>query len=273
MPGLNDLLPLFDRGDRLTSDWVSQVSRQLNGLSNAGDAQQLLTVGKRQYRGVGGRRPIEPDLVLVRNDTGAALTAEHPVVGLGDTLVLPSDVETVVHRFPPAFAGETPDSGHEGKFAVLLGPVSDGGWQLGIVSGVVWVKILVEDEDSLYADISKNNATRLKTAVNGAAQILWIDPDAADPDERWALVRLSNPGVLIRDAELTANLSAASNSKTGATTAAAKFLVPDPDNPGDLKDGDAFTVTNRSLDATGLSGDYIVVAKIAGEWRPIWIDC
>lgn len=77
----------------------------------------------------------------------------------------------------------------------------------------------------------------------------------------------------IRDAELTANLSAASNSKTGATTAAAKFLVPDPNNAGDLMDGDAFTVTNRSLDLTGLSGDYIVVARIAGEWRPIWMDC
>lgn len=80
-------------------------------------------------------------------------------------------------------------------------------------------------------------------------------------------------GQLLWDAELTANLSAASDSSTGAATANAKFLVPDPDNPGDLMDGDAFTVTNRSLDATGLSGDYIIVARIGNEWRPIWIDC
>lgn len=78
---------------------------------------------------------------------------------------------------------------------------------------------------------------------------------------------------LVRDAELTASLSAASNSKTGASTAAAKFLVADPDNPGDLMDGAAFTVTNRSLDASGLSGDYIIVARIGDEWRLIWIDC
>lgn len=77
----------------------------------------------------------------------------------------------------------------------------------------------------------------------------------------------------IRDAELTANLSPASNSKTGASTASAKFLVPDPDNDGDLMDGDTFTVTNRSLDASGLNGDYIVVARVSGEWRPIWMDC
>lgn len=80
-------------------------------------------------------------------------------------------------------------------------------------------------------------------------------------------------GLLMLDAELTANLARASNSKTGATTAAAKLLVPDSDNPGDLKDGQTITVTNRSLDSSGLSGDYIIVAQINGEWRPIWIDC
>lgn len=80
-------------------------------------------------------------------------------------------------------------------------------------------------------------------------------------------------GAIIADAELTASLAAATNSKTGAATAAAKFLVPDPDNPGDLEDGDTFTITNRSLDATGLAGDYCIVAMIGTEWRLIWIDC
>jgi hypothetical protein len=75
------------------------------------------------------------------------------------------------------------------------------------------------------------------------------------------------------DAELTGNLSPASNSKTGASTASAKLLVPDPDNAGDLMDGPTITVTNRSLDASGLNGDYIVVARIGSEWRPVWIDC
>lgn len=77
----------------------------------------------------------------------------------------------------------------------------------------------------------------------------------------------------LRDAELTANLNPASNSKTGASTATAKFLVRDPDNAGDLKDGSSFTVTNRSLDASGLSGDYCIVARIGREWRLVWIDC
>lgn len=80
-------------------------------------------------------------------------------------------------------------------------------------------------------------------------------------------------GLDVFDAELTATLSAASNHKTGATTASAKFLVADSGSPGDLMDGESFTVTNRSLDSSGLSGDYIIVVRIGSEWRPVWVDC
>lgn len=75
------------------------------------------------------------------------------------------------------------------------------------------------------------------------------------------------------DAQLTDSLAAASNSKTGSNTATAKFLIADPDNPGDLKDGEEFIVTNRSLDLEGEDGDYIIVRRIGTEWRIIWIDC
>lgn len=77
----------------------------------------------------------------------------------------------------------------------------------------------------------------------------------------------------IWDAELTASMSAASNSKTGASSASAKLLVPDPSSAGNLMDGPTITVKNRSLDSTGLSGDYIQVARIGNEWRPVWVDC
>lgn len=80
-------------------------------------------------------------------------------------------------------------------------------------------------------------------------------------------------GQMYWDIEFTSNMSAASNSKTGAATATAKLLIPDPDNAGDLKDGPAITVTNRSLDATAMSGDYGQVVRIGNEWRPPWIDC
>jgi hypothetical protein len=79
-------------------------------------------------------------------------------------------------------------------------------------------------------------------------------------------------GQIMWDAELTGGLSAASDSSTGASTGGAKLLIPDP-GTGDLMDGAAITITNRSLDATGLSGDYCIVARIADEWRLVWIDC
>lgn len=75
------------------------------------------------------------------------------------------------------------------------------------------------------------------------------------------------------DAELTSSMSPASNSKTGEAAATAKLLVPSPSNPADLIDGPTIPLTNRSLDASGLSGDYCIVARIAHEWRLVWIDC
>jgi hypothetical protein len=75
------------------------------------------------------------------------------------------------------------------------------------------------------------------------------------------------------DAELTASMSAASNGKTGASTANAKLYIPDIASSGNMKDGPTIKVTNRSLDSTGLSGDYIQVDLMAGEFRPKWVDC
>lgn len=80
-------------------------------------------------------------------------------------------------------------------------------------------------------------------------------------------------GLLVRHAELTASLSAASNYKTGATTANAKFLVNDPDNPGDLMDGGTFTVTNRWSDLALASGKRILVALVGGEWIIVASEC
>lgn len=79
--------------------------------------------------------------------------------------------------------------------------------------------------------------------------------------------------VLKFDAELTASLSPASNSKTGASTANAKLYIPNTASAGNMKDGPTVKATNRSLDSSGLSGDYIQVALIGGEFRPDWVDC
>lgn len=74
-------------------------------------------------------------------------------------------------------------------------------------------------------------------------------------------------------AELTASLSAASNMKTGETTAAAKLLVPSPSAPADLIDGPTITVTNRWVDLSLDSGKRLVVARIGNEWAIIASEC
>jgi hypothetical protein len=76
-----------------------------------------------------------------------------------------------------------------------------------------------------------------------------------------------------RYAELTSALAAATNFKTGAATASAKFLDPDPDNPGQLIDGSAFTVVSRWQDLELDSGKKLVVARMAGEWGIIASEC
>lgn len=68
-------------------------------------------------------------------------------------------------------------------------------------------------------------------------------------------------------------MTSADNAKTGATTGNATFLVPDPNSPGDLMDGDTFEFTNRSVDADATTGTYMVVVSIGNEHRPIWVDC
>lgn len=74
-------------------------------------------------------------------------------------------------------------------------------------------------------------------------------------------------------AELTATLSAASNMKTGSTTAAAKLLVQDPSNANQLIDGPTVTVRNRWVDLSLASGKRLLVARVGTEWTIVSSEC
>lgn len=81
----------------------------------------------------------------------------------------------------------------------------------------------------------------------------------------------------VREAKLTEDLDAAGAGapEMDATTAQCKFLWPATDNvmPGDdLREdptGDEFTVVNRDPNFSASSGDYLRIAFINGEWRPL----
>lgn len=76
-----------------------------------------------------------------------------------------------------------------------------------------------------------------------------------------------------RYAELTGNMSAASNFKTGSTTVSAKLLIRDPNNSTQLIDGETITIRNRWTDLELTSGKRVVVAWVSGEWCIIASEC
>ena len=117
----------------------------------------------------------EPGVVLIRNDTGSDLTASHPVVGLGDPLILPADRDTVVFEMP-CFAGETPDEDdHTGKFAICLGPVASGATIRAVLMGWSWCKLTINDANHDEAEIINGDTAKLGTVAtgNGSARIVW----------------------------------------------------------------------------------------------------
>lgn len=120
-------------------------------------------------------RSLDPGIILIRNDTGADLTDSHPVVGLGDPLILPADRASVVYE-APVFEGLTPDEDlHLGKFAVCLGPVKDDAHVRAVLFGWSWVKLTVNSSDHDEAEIIDGDAAKLQTVAtgNGSAKILW----------------------------------------------------------------------------------------------------
>lgn len=79
-------------------------------------------------------------------------------------------------------------------------------------------------------------------------------------------------GTELREGVLAGDLDAATSTLTGASTAT--LTVYRGDGAGDLESaGYTITVTNRSPDLSAASGVYCIVARINGEWRPIWVDC
>lgn len=85
-----------------------------------------------------------------------------------------------------------------------------------------------------------------------------------------------NTGVFMAEGVLTTDLAAATNGKTGATTATMTVWVRDETSTADpiaLKDGDSITVVNRDTTLSATAGRYFQVLKLNSEWRPFWVAC
>lgn len=108
-----------------------------------------------------------------------------------------------------------------------------------------------------------------------------IGNDSARPGELYetdfnAQYLRQNTGVFMAEGVLTTDLDAASDGKTGATTATMTMWVRDEASTTDpiaLKDGDSITVVNRDETLSVTAPRYMKVIKIQNEWRPYWVAC
>lgn len=135
----------------------------------------------------------EPDIILVRNDSGEDVD-RFGVLALDEPLISPEDNESeFTGRI--AFSGVLPAPQHSGRYAVLLEPLrhedEEDKRPLGraVVDGfcIAWVD--VKHADHRWAEVD-DGKTKLKTAAGGSAKILWHEP--YDSGEVWAIVRLNS---------------------------------------------------------------------------------
>ncbi len=128
------------------------------------------------------------DIVLVRNDSGADRD-RFDVLGVDSAIVTPTgNLDAFKDRV--ALAGVTPlASQHTGRFVVLLEPLAASEIGRACASGVVQVRLNVQDDGTDYADVADGDATCLTTDPAGSATILWRETGTGTV---WAVVRLSS---------------------------------------------------------------------------------
>lgn len=131
---------------------------------------------------------LDRGVVLVRNDTGADLTAERPILALDDPLYNPSNRLNAAYE-RPVFSGIVPQFGlsPEKKWVVLSGPCADGAISKAVATGVAWVKISVTDSAHTRCTTEDGETSRLISSDSGEAEILWKEEG---PGVKWAVVRL-----------------------------------------------------------------------------------
>ena len=109
----------------------------------------------------------QTDIVLVKNSSGVDRNRFN-VLGVDGPLFTPTDsADEFKNRV--ALDGVTPaESDHLGKFVILLEPVGSGQIGRAVASGVCAVKINVQDEGDICADVNDGQAGSLPHPGNGA---------------------------------------------------------------------------------------------------------
>jgi hypothetical protein len=209
---------------------------------------------------------LEPDLVMIRNDTGDDLP-RFGVVGLGVALIDPDDSEAgfLASR---ALEGELATALHGSRLAVALAPIRDGAIGPAAASGVVPVRISVAgDSDHGAARLKIGEAGFLEAHPAGSAAVLWREGGTG---EQWAIVRLGSAPVAVVAYVGSGGISAASEASGVLTPGSGSATVYYRSSATQWTRDTGATFTIYNTQAETISGSIRIQTKpIGGE---LWVD-
>ena len=127
--------------------------------------------------------------LLVRNDTEEERD-RFEILGIGEPLIKPDDnLTSFLNR--QVMAGETPTKAdHWGRFVILVHPLAEEKLGTGYISGITAVRLKIEKEFHIFADVADGESRWLESSDGGAAQILWKEEGLG---VKLAIVRLGVP--------------------------------------------------------------------------------
>jgi len=172
-------------GDALSKVQSGQPLRIPAAAYNAFvDVARLHQQNQTELAGAGRPAARNPNLVLVRNDSGADV-GRFGVLAISDSVFAPTDAE---FKNRVVFAGVTPTASPHGRFVITAEPIKVGAIGAAFGAGVCPVQIDVTDDEHSQADTALSTTEHLESRHGGAAAILWRPGGTG---LQWAIVRLA----------------------------------------------------------------------------------
>ena len=121
-----------------------------------------------------GRNIYNPNMVMVRNDSGADRD-QHDVLGIADSLV---DPVTRLNQFKSQMrvSGVEPTCEHWGKLCILRRPLKKDKIGPAVVAGLTPARIRLNHPDDDYAEVCPGDPSVLESCTGGGScKIKWVD--------------------------------------------------------------------------------------------------
>src|SRR4051812_14882261 len=127
--------------------------------------------------------------VQVENQTGGDITADFPVVEIGNPIFTTADRADVIHD-PITLQATTPDASTAiENIAIVQGPIPDGEFRPAVIQGVSYVKLYVTNSQHQCALPIPNVNTALQSGTTGI-KVVWHDTPPSYPAYVDAIVDL-----------------------------------------------------------------------------------